>query len=187
MTAPAREWQSAASAPIESRTLFYGYVAPLAAIAPLCLFVRESILGLPLGNAVHRVPVLTAILEAAFSFGLSLLAVYLIARAVVGLARPFGGEADETRALELVAYSYTPSWLIGVLLLLPPNPIVSLLALAGSLYGFYLLYLGLPTLLKVSKENALAYTVLIALCAFVLGVALNWIADFVRVGLRLPQ
>ena len=54
-------------------------------------------------------------------------------------------------ALKVVAFSYTASWVAGVFQIVPG--IGMLLALAGSIYSIYLLYLGLPVLMKCPREK----------------------------------
>ncbi|MFA5083285.1 MAG: YIP1 family protein, partial [Hydrogenophilaceae bacterium] len=71
------------------------------------------------------------------------------------------------------AYSFTPAWLAGVLNLIPSLGVLVLLA---SLYGIYLLYLGLPVLMKAPEDKALPYTVIVVVCAIVVGVLIGVVA-----------
>ena len=48
-------------------------------------------------------------------------------------------------------------------------PPLSILTLIASLYGLYLLYLGLPVLMRNPADKSLGYTVVIVLCAIVIG------------------
>jgi len=56
------------------------------------------------------------------------------------------------------AYAGTASWLGGIFLLIPALGLVSLIF---SLYSLVLLYLGLPVLMKVPKDRAMGYTVVV--------------------------
>jgi uncharacterized membrane protein len=47
----------------------------------------------------------------------------------------------------------------------------ALLQLIAALYGIYLLYLGLPLLMKSPREKATAYTIAVVVCTFLLGIA----------------
>jgi hypothetical protein len=51
-----------------------------------------------------------------------------------------------------------------------PGGIVGLLA---AIYSFYTFYLGVPTLKKCPQEKAVAYTIVVVICGFVLGVVLT--------------
>ena len=96
--------------------------------------------------------------------------VWVLSFIVDVMAPQFGGQRDPLRALKVVAYSYTPAWVAGVLHLLPSLGVMVLLA---SLYGLYVMYLGLPVLMRCPKEKAVPYTAVVVVCAilvfFVLG------------------
>jgi hypothetical protein len=93
----------------------------------------------------------------------------VVALAVDLFAPKFGGGRGYSNALCLTAYSFTPVWLAGVFLLVPG---ASFLVLLG-LYGFYLMWLGLPVLMKAPRNKALPYVLVVAGCAIVLDVALR--------------
>jgi hypothetical protein len=101
------------------------------------------------------------------------------------LARSFNGDPDFEQALKLVTYSYTPIWLAGVLLLLPQVMLLRIVSVAISLYAVYLLYLGLPSLMKVPRENAAGFAAVIAVAAILLGIVFDFGVSVLRVGLGL--
>ena len=55
-------------------------------------------------------------------------------------------------------------------------PGLRFLAILG-LYSLYLLYLGLPVLMKSPKEKAFGYTVVVILCGIVLSVIIGVVAS----------
>jgi Yip1 domain len=71
------------------------------------------------------------------------------------------------QALKAAGYSYTATWVAGVAQLLPG--LYVLFVLAGALYSVYLLYLGLPSTMKVLPEQAAGYAAVSAIIALVLG------------------
>jgi hypothetical protein len=54
---------------------------------------------------------------------------------------------------------------VGIVAIFPP---LGLLAILGGLYGLYVLYLGLPKLMRVPSEKGLGYTIVTIIVAFVL-------------------
>ena len=80
------------------------------------------------------------------------------------LAPAFGGRRDFDNAFKLAVYSYTPVWLAGIFLLAPGLRFLGLL----GLYGIYLLWVGLPQMMKVPVSSVLAFTVVIVIGAAVL-------------------
>src|SRR5207249_1265199 len=85
------------------------------------------------------------------------------------LAPTFGGVKSRLQAFKLVAYSATASFVGGLFSLMPALAILGVLA---SLYTIYLLYTGLPVLMKVPRERALAYTATVVVCGIVASVML---------------
>jgi hypothetical protein len=94
-------------------------------------------------------------------------AIVLVLALVINLMAPaFGGQKNFDNALKLAVYSYTPAWLAGVFLVLPGLRFLILL----SLYGAYVLLLGLPRLMKSPEQNSYAYTLVAVICACALTV-----------------
>jgi hypothetical protein len=60
------------------------------------------------------------------------------------------------RAVQLVAYSYTPAWVAGILSLVPA---LGVLVFVGGLYGLNLMYLGLPQMMKTPQDKVIGYLV----------------------------
>ena len=61
-------------------------------------------------------------------------------------------------------YSSTPVWIAGVLSLIP---MLGVLTIIAALYGLYLLYIGLPVLMKNPEDKSIGYTALIVVCYIV--------------------
>ena len=59
------------------------------------------------------------------------------------------------RSMQLVVYAMTPALLGGLVMIYPPIGIIGLLF---GCYGLYLLYLGLPQMMKTPQEKTLSYT-----------------------------
>ena len=56
-------------------------------------------------------------------------------------------------------------------------PVLGILVVLASFYGLYLLYLGLPVLMRSPKEKAVGYTVVTVLCAILAGIVIAAIAE----------
>jgi hypothetical protein len=107
---------------------------------------------------------------------LSLVVVYLMALIINALAPTFGGQKDMVQALKTVAYAWTASWIAGIAVIVPW--LGWLVALAGAIYGVYLLYLGLPQTMKCPTEKSAGYTAVSVIIAFVL----SWIVGAIVIG-----
>jgi Predicted integral membrane protein len=169
---PRSEWTKIAPEPTSVMQLFLGYVMPLAGISALISLIRMSIIGisLPFGGTL-RSPLTAGITVAIFSFAMALVSVFVLALIVNALASTFAGTRDQRQALKVTAYAMTPAWLGAVFGLLPM--LGTLLGLVASIYAIYLLYLGLPILMRSPQDKAAGYTALVVVCAIVLGILIG--------------
>lgn len=168
---PNAEWPVIATETTSTKDLVLGYVVPLAAIGPIAAFVGGTVIGrsLPFIGSYH-VPMVAGLTLAIFSYIMSIVGIFVLSFIINALAPSFGGEKSSAQALKVAVYSYTPMWVAGVLNLLTA---LGLLAVIAGCYGLYLLYLGLPRLMKAPQEKAIGYTVVVVICAIVLSVIIT--------------
>jgi hypothetical protein len=169
--APKLEWQVIAPEPTTVAQLYTGYIMPLAAFAAVMSFLHVSLVGVsvPLAGMV-REPVAAGLKSAICSFGFGLLGTFLVALFIDALASTFAGSRDRRQALKVTAYSFTPAWLSSILALSPVLP--ALLQWVALFYGIYVLYLGLPVLMRSPPERALGYTATVVAGTLLLGFVL---------------
>jgi hypothetical protein len=158
---PQLEWPVIAQQKGEVSTLFVRYVATLALIPALARFIGASLIG-------WYAPIWPSLAGALVTYLSALAIVYGLALIIDVLAPRFGGQKDFTAALKLAVYSAIPVWLAGIFLLVPG---LSFLIILG-LHGVYLLWVGLPILMRVPTEKVLPYTVVVAGCAIIVAVGL---------------
>jgi Yip1 domain. len=173
LLSPRSEWPVIDTEPATVASLYTGYIMPLAAIPVICQALGMSLFGMtiPLLGTHYRTPMGSAFTSAAVLYVFSLAAVFLVALIVDGLAPTFGGTKNQVQALKVVAYSYTASWVGGILSLFPP---ISILGVLFGLYSLYLLFLGLPVLMKSPPDKAVGYTVVVVICAIIV----TWVIFF---------
>jgi hypothetical protein len=152
---PRTEWSAVDRESSEVGDLFANYVAVLAAIPVICALIKRVLVGVPLTTALGI---------AITAYVLSFLTVYVMALIVDELAPRFAGRRDFENAVKLVIYSATPIWLSGIFLLIPG---LGFLVLFGILDALYLLWLGLPSLMRSPQDRALAYMGVVVLCLIV--------------------
>lgn len=166
MRSPGKEWPVIADEPATAMEIYAGYVAPLAALGGLALFVGQVAIGSPVPLiGVVRAGIVAGTASAILIFTFTLAWVALLSAIVNALAPKFGGQSDRLRALKLTAYSQTPALLAGVLHVVPA---LGFLWVFAALYAVYLSFLGLPVLMRCRKEQALPYAIIMALCAYAL-------------------
>jgi Yip1-like protein len=158
---PRAEWQVIAAESDTIGGIYTGYIMILAAIPALKLLVLSRYLGLSILPMVIT------------TYVLSLAGTFLVALIVDALAPTFGGQKDRVQALKVVAYAYTAAWVASIIGIVPGLGLLS--ALAGLVYGLYLLYLGLPFTMKCPTEKSLGYTAVTVIAAIVVSIVLGLI------------
>jgi Yip1 domain len=165
---PKTEWPVIASESTSIGQLYSGYVMPMAGFAASMSFIRMSIVGvnLPFGGTI-RTPLAAGLFSAVLAFVLGLIGLYLVGLIINMLAPGFGGQRNQRQALKTAAYALTPAWLGTALTFLPLGPLLQLIA---GIYGIYVLYLGLPVMMRAKRQRASGYTVCIIVCTLLVGI-----------------
>lgn len=165
---PLAEWAVIDKETGDPAFLLSRYVAVLAFIPALFGFIGASVIGVTVPAAgVVRAPLFDGVFGAIFGYVESF-AISLLLGLIINLLAPyFGGRRNFDSALKLAVYAYTPVWLTGIFLLLPG---LRFLILTGF-YGGYVLWLGLPRLIKSPPDRAMGYAATIAACACILTLA----------------
>jgi hypothetical protein len=177
---PNTEWPVIATEPSSTGSLIAGYVAPLAAVSAIAGFIGVSFIGTSTFFAgTYRMSLFAGLALAVWTFIGAIIGVVLVGFIINALAPTFGGEQNSARAMKVAVYSFTPAWVAGVLRIVPA---LGILAILGAFYGFYLLYLGLPALMKAPKEKAAGYTIVTIIAAIVVYVVVGAVGGLMIAG-----
>jgi hypothetical protein len=169
---PRAEWPVIAAEPETIGGLYLGYIAILAAIPAIRLFLSFGLIGTSIGFGVdYRMGFVSGLSMAITTYVLSLIGTFIVALIVDALAPTFGGRKDRVQALKVVAYSYTASWVASIIGIVPGLGVLA--ALAGLIYGLYLLYMGLPYTMHCPPEKSAGYTAVTVIAAIVCYVVLG--------------
>jgi hypothetical protein len=176
---PQPAWSVIETEETNTAALYTQYIMILAAIQAVAGFIGMSLFGVSALGVSVRVPLMTGLVQMVLGYGLTLAMVYVLAMIADALAPSFGGQKNPMNALKLVAYSSTAAMVGGIFALIPA---LGVLTLVAALYSLYLLYLGVPTLMKVPQEKALAYTAVLVVCAIVVGAVAGTILGTIHGG-----
>lgn len=169
---PTATWGLIEAEPATIGGLYRTYVIPLALIPLVCGLIGYFTGGFGLGVLGYKPAFVAIVGGQIFGFLATLLGVFVLALIIDLLAPTFGGTRDRIQAFKVAAYAGTAGWLAGVFLILP---FLAFLQILG-LYSVYLLYTGLPRLMKTPREKALPYTALVLVVAVLLGFAMAGVA-----------
>jgi hypothetical protein len=165
---PKTEWPVIAAEEASTGGLYKNYIIWLAGISALASFISISLIGRSMMMfGTFRFSIAAGLTRAIVNLALTLVFTWLFAWLVDALAPTFGGQKNRIQALKAVAYAFTAGWVASIAVILPV--LGSLIALAGAIYGIYLLYLGLPHTMKCPPEKAAGYTAATVVIAIVAG------------------
>ena len=176
---PKLTWPVIAAEGSDVASLYTGWIMILAAIPAVASFIGMTVFGMGGFGFTIRVPIFSALFNMLIGYGLTLVMVFVLALIVEALAPTFGGTKDRIAALKVVAYSFTAVWVAGVLSLVPP--LGALGGLIGLVWSIYLLYTGLPVLMRTPADKAGAYTAVTIVCAIIAAIVIGAVSSlFVR-------
>lgn len=185
---PKDEWPRIDAEQSSIGDIYRRHVIPLAAIGPVAGFIGGQVFGLGGFGITYRPPLMAGLVGAIIGYVVALAMVYLLALIIDFLAPNFGATKNQTQAFKAAAYAGTAGWVAAVFGLIPT---LGILALLGSIYGLYLLYLGLPVVMKAPTDKAAAYTGVVVVAAIVLsliaGAVLLPVTALVTGGSMLPS
>jgi hypothetical protein len=159
MREPKKEWEQIRAEETTVANILIGYVAPLAALPIVCDLIGQSMfahaLQLDFGQSLIR-----AMITWLISIGI----VFFLGIVVNVAAESFEAEKNDLAAQKIAAYAYTPAFLSGVLLLWPPLGWLPLVALA---WGVFIMFRGLPVLMRAPQESSPGYAATVTIAAMI--------------------
>ncbi|HYD86960.1 MAG TPA: Yip1 family protein [Vitreimonas sp.] len=168
---PNKEWQQIRAEETTVPNILLGYVAPLAAIPPVA-----GLIGALVFEPIRVGPIDSALVSVVVTWIVTVALVFLLGLLINALADQFDADRDDLSAHKIAAYSLTPAFLSGLFSLWPPLWWLSLFALAAMVY---VMYRGLPILMKTPPERALSYAASVTIAAMVAGIVLFSLASCV--------
>ncbi|MBC7955611.1 MAG: YIP1 family protein [Cytophagales bacterium] len=150
--------------------IYKSYLIFLAAIPAIAGFIGMSLIGVSGFGMNMRLPFMWGLTNMVVSYVLSLVMVFVLALIVDALAPTFKGSKNQINALKLVAYGSTAGFVGGIFSLIPS---LSVLGLLAGLYSIYLIYTGIPVLMKCPPEKAAGYTAVVIVCGIVAGIVVG--------------
>ncbi|MDH3252196.1 MAG: YIP1 family protein [Ignavibacteria bacterium] len=157
---PKTEWVTIAGEEPNIGQIFTGYVLPLALIPAVASVIGWGVIG----SGVFGGSIIFGVAQGVIQLVLAFASVYIAAFVIDILAPNFGSQKNLGRAVQLVAYSFTPAWVGGVLNIIP---LLGWLGGLFGLYGLYLLYVGFPHVMKTPEDKVIVYLIVSIIVIFV--------------------
>jgi len=170
---PKTEWPVIDGEKSTTAELMTGYVAILAAIPAICGFIGGSLVGYGAFGVSFRTPIVAGLSIAIFGYVMSFVSIIIVSQIINALAPTFGAQKNLPQATKVAVYAFTAAWIGGIFTILPA---MSILGVLTSLYSIYLLYLGLPLLMKNPEDKSIGYTAVVVIAAIVVSIIIGAIA-----------
>ncbi len=159
MSHPEREMQSIKQ---ENETVSHHYthhVLLMAAVPVLCAFIGTTQFGWRFGNdtTVQLIPS-TALVLAVVFYAIILAGVAFMGRVIWWMARYYPDRPALKRCMVFAGYVATPLMLSGIVGLWPVVWLCALIGTIALFYSGYLLYVGIPAFLNISKSEGINFS-----------------------------
>lgn len=173
---PGETWQTVDGEGGSIPSIYLGYLVFLAAIPAVAGFIGYSLVGMGAFGFSVRVPIVQGLVGMVVGYAMSLTMVFVMALVANALAPRFGGQAQLLKAFQLIAYGATAGWLGGVFSALPS---LAMLGVLAALYSVYLIYRGVPVLMRVPQARAVGYTAALIVCGVVAALVVGLVTSLV--------
>lgn len=164
---PQAEWDRISTETPTLQSMLIGYVLPLAAIAAVAGLIWPLLIG---GALFAGAAVVGILVGAIVNLALVCAFVALWGFVINALAPTFGSASNATRAHQLSVYSATAIFVAGIGAIIPF--LLPLVMLAGVIYYYVLIYIGLPRLMKTPEEKRMPYVLTLLGIGVVAGIVL---------------
>jgi len=162
---PGATWKAIDGEFTKPGSIYRNWVLPLALIGPICGAIGTLVFGMSFGVVgFYRLPIMNIVTILAVDYVLGVVGVWVLSLVISLLAPTFGGQRNDVQGLKVAAYATTAWFVAGVFQLLPQLALVRVLV---SLYSVYLVFSGVPLVMKPSKDQAMGYAIVAVLGAIV--------------------
>ena len=158
---PKIEWPLIGEEKTGHARVLQSWLLPLSLIPAVAAFIGYGMIGYSVGGFQVTASLSLGLRQALLQLAATIGGAYLTAFIINALAEKYASEKNLDQAFALIAYSYTPTCLGGIFQIIPSLSIIGSLI---GLYSLYLLYIGLPPLMKTPPEKNTGYFVVSLLC-----------------------
>ncbi len=181
LTNPEKEWKSIRKENCTIGKCYCSHVLVLAAIPPIAGYFGTTHVGWQVvSREVSRLTPESALWIGMLSYLTILVAVITIGKMIHWMGKTYGSRQTLPQCIALAAYTATPLFLSGIMLLYPMLWLNLLLGLPVLAYTVYLLYTGVPIIMGITKERGFLFSSavlavgLVALVAVLAATVILW-------------
>jgi len=156
---PEEEWKSIRKENCTIGKCYCSHVLLLAAIPPLAGYIGTTQVGWQVvSREVQKLTPESALWMAILSYFTILVGVFFIGKMIHWMGKTYGAKQTLPQCIALAAYTATPLFLSGLMLLYPLLWLNLLIGLPVLGYTVYLLYTGVPIVMGISQERGFLFS-----------------------------
>jgi len=156
---PEDEWKDIRKENCTIGKCYCSHVLLLAAIPPLAGYIGTTQVGWSVvSREVNRLTPESALWIAVLSYLTILVAVFTVGKLIHWMGQTYGAKQTLPQCIALAAYTATPLFLIGIMLVYPVLWLNLLIGLPALAYTVYLLYTGVPIIMGIPKERGFLFS-----------------------------
>ena len=170
---PDKAWAAIRKDSESPARLYLGHVLILALIPEVAGFVGTSQIGWQVGNGpIMKLSVSSALSLSVMFYAAMLAGIFILGKFIDFFAATYEVGDTTPRGITLAAYTATPMFLIGVIAVYPNIWVNMLAGLVAITYAVYLLYEGLPILMKIPEDRGFMFATSVLTVGLVMFVSL---------------
>lgn len=159
---PDNEWKRIREDKETFRSVYLTHVPFLALIPVFAAFYGVTQVGWSVGDgAPVKLSINSALSLCALTYVALLAGVFVLGEFINWMARTYGVQGPEDRVhydgTALAVFVTTPLFLVGIFLVYPVLWLNSIAMVVAGCYSIYLIYAGIPILMKIDKDRAFMY------------------------------
>jgi len=158
LTHPDREWESIRDHHESTSKLYLGHVLVLALIPTLSAFYGASEVGWRIGDGeIVKLTQNSAAQLCVLFYAAMVSGIFILGKFIDFFALTYGADETEHNGVLLAAYTATPLFIVGITALYPVIWVNMLAGVVAVCWSVYLLYEGLPILMKIPKDRGFMF------------------------------
>jgi len=174
LISPKAEWLVIKDEPDSAGGIIYRYVMFLAMLPPLAVLVKSI---LSTNAAAARSPMSYLVATNALWYLMNIVNVLIAGAVTTAFVFNALSRGDAVRGFKLAAYSFTPLFIAGIVIVAPG---MGWFIYVAILYSVYLLYLGTCTVVELPKGSALWYATAMFTASGIIIAVLNLLEYFLE-------
>ncbi|MFA7552687.1 MAG: Yip1 family protein [Spongiibacteraceae bacterium] len=167
---PKTQWQRIADRGEQSLVFPVVYVIVLALLPALAWFYGTTKIGWTVGDGdiIKMTPDSAAVIIVLFYLTM-VASVCVIGYMIHWMSKTYGSDASTASGIAVAGFSATPLFIAGAIGFFPIFWVALLISVAAVSYAVYLLYLGIPIMMKIPEERGFLFaSAVVAFCLVIL-------------------